>query len=266
MEIDNVTFSYDKKTNQLKGVSGLVESGKITTIIGPNGCGKSTLLGVMSGNHAPGGGRAVLDGKAIHQYKPKELARKLAVVHQQNDAPSDLTVERLVAFGRMPHRTMLGGDREEDERAVEWALGCTNLAGKRNLAIDRLSGGERQRVWIAMALAQKTPILFLDEPTTYLDIYYQLEILEFIKRLNEEHGLTIAMVLHDINQAIRYSDRIIAMKAGTVAAAGTPEEVVTERAIRDIYGVEAVVRREPGAGLHVVLTGIVKNSAAAVAY
>jgi iron complex transport system ATP-binding protein len=256
MEIHNVVFSYDKKTDQLKGVSGSVPKGKITTIIGPNGCGKSTLLGVMSGNHLPGGGQAVLDGKAIHHYKPKELARKLAVVHQQNGAPSDMTVERLVAYGRMPYRTMFGGDREEDERAVDWALSCTNLEAKRKLPIDRLSGGERQRVWVAMALAQKTPILFLDEPTTYLDIYYQLEMLEFIRELNRKHGLTIVMVLHDINQAIRYSDRIIAMKDGRIVAAGEPEDVITERAIREIYGVEAIVRREPEAGLHVILTGI----------
>ncbi|WP_459499198.1 ABC transporter ATP-binding protein [Bacillus sp. C1] len=256
MEIKNVTFSYDNVTNRLKSVNSEIELGKITTIIGPNGCGKSTLLGVMSRNHAPRSGEVMLDGKTISQYKPKEFAKKLAVVHQQNEAPSDITVEKLTSFGRMPHKGLFSSQSEEDREAIERALTCTNLQEKRDMEIHTLSGGERQRVWIAMTLAQSTPMLFLDEPTTYLDIYYQLEILELIKELNEVYGLTIVMVLHDINQAIRYSDHIIVMKDGEIVMKGTPDDVVTEELIKTIYGVDVVVKHDEDTGLYMVPMGI----------
>ncbi|PFM42286.1 iron ABC transporter ATP-binding protein [Bacillus cereus] len=256
MEIKNVTFSYDNVTDRLKSVSSEIEIGKITTIIGPNGCGKSTLLSVMSRNHDPRSGEVILDGKAISQYKPKEFARKLAVVHQQNEAPADMTVEKLTSFGRMPHKNIFSSQTDEDRDAIERALACTNLLNKRDKEIHALSGGERQRVWIAMTLAQKTPMLFLDEPTTYLDIYYQLEILELVKELNEVHGLTIVMVLHDINQAIRYSDHIIVMKDGEIVTKGKPDDVVTESMIKTIYGVDAVVKQDEDTGLYMVPMGI----------
>lgn len=256
MEINNVTFSYDSITNRLKSVSSHIEHGKITTIIGPNGCGKSTLLGVMSRNYIPKNGEVILDGKTISQYKPKEFARKLAVVHQQNEAPADITVEKLTSFGRMPHKSFLSSQTEEDAEAIEKALRCTNLHEKRNVPISELSGGERQRVWIAMTLAQSTPMLFLDEPTTYLDIYYQLEILELIKELNEVHGLTIVMVLHDINQAIRYSDHIIVMKDGEITMKGKPNDIVTEEMIKATYGVDVVVKHDEDTGLYMVPMGI----------
>ncbi|MFD0677662.1 MULTISPECIES: ABC transporter ATP-binding protein [unclassified Paenibacillus] len=256
MEIKEVTFSYDKKTDHLKAVSSLIEIGKVTTIIGPNGCGKSTLLGVMSHNNVPRIGQVLLDGKSLNSYKPKELAKKLAVVHQHNDAPSDLTVEKLVSFGRMPHKSMFNPSADEDEAAIEQALSRTNLLTKRKLTIDQLSGGERQRVWIAMSLAQSTPFLFLDEPTTYLDIYYQFELLDLIKTLNAEYGLTIVMVLHDINQALRYSDRIIVMKSGEIAMNGLPQDVITEATIKQIYGVDVVIKQDQAAGLYIVPLGI----------
>jgi iron complex transport system ATP-binding protein len=256
MEIKNITFSHDNKSEHLKAVSSEIETGKITTIIGPNGSGKSTLLGVMSQNYKPRSGQVLLDGKAISGYKPKELARKLAVVHQHNEAPSDMTVEKLASFGRLPHRSLFAQSGTEDEQAIEWALTCTNLQTKRSKMIDQLSGGERQRVWIAMALAQRTPILFLDEPTTYLDIYYQFEILDLIKSLNAEHSLTIVMVLHDINQAIRYSDNIIIMKDGEIAMKGGPHEVITEETIKFIYGVDVIVKHETDTGLYMVPVGI----------
>ncbi|MDM5236217.1 iron ABC transporter ATP-binding protein [Bacillus cereus] len=256
MEIKNVTFSYDNVTDRLKSVSSEIEVGKITTIIGPNGCGKSTLLGVMSRNHNPRSGEVMLDGKAISQYKPKEFARKLAVVHQQNEAPSDITVEKLTSFGRMPYKNIFSTQTDEDSEAIERALTCTRLQDKRDKPIHALSGGERQRVWIAMTLAQNTPMLFLDEPTTYLDIYYQLEILELVKELNEVHGLTIVMVLHDINQAIRYSDHIIVMKDGEIVMKGKPGEVVTEDMIKTIYGVDVVVKHDEDTGLYMVPMGI----------
>jgi iron complex transport system ATP-binding protein len=256
MEIKNVTFSYDNVMDRLKSVSSEIELGKITTIIGPNGCGKSTLLGVMSRNHNPRSGEVMLDGKAISQYKPKEFARKLAVVHQQNEAPSDITVEKLTSFGRMPYKNIFSTQTDEDSEAIERALTCTRLQDKRDKPIHALSGGERQRVWIAMTLAQNTPMLFLDEPTTYLDIYYQLEILELVKELNEVQGLTIVMVLHDINQAIRYSDHIIVMKDGEIVMKGTPHDVVTEDMIKSIYGVEVVVKHDEDTGLYMVPMGI----------
>lgn len=256
LEIHQVSFSYDKKRDQLKQVNGRIEPGKITTIIGPNGSGKSTLLGVMSQNYAPYSGQVVLDGKAIRSYKPKELAKKLAVVHQQNDAPHDITVEKLASFGRIAHRSMLAPHREEDDKAVEWALSCTNLLEKRQATLDQLSGGEKQRAWVAMALAQSTPTLFLDEPTTFLDIYYQIELLELIKKLNADHGLTIVMVLHDINQAIRYSDSLIVMKDGEIQMQGPPDEVITEASIKTIYGVDVIVKHEEAAGLYMIPVGI----------
>ncbi|HDR7365233.1 ABC transporter ATP-binding protein [Bacillus toyonensis] len=256
MEIKNVTFSYDNVTNRLKSVSSEIEIGKITTIIGPNGCGKSTLLSVMSRNHAPSSGEVILDGKAISEYKPKEFARKLAVVHQQNEAPADIIVEKLISFGRMPYKNIFSPQTDEDREAIERALVCTNLQSKRDKPIYALSGGERQRVWIAMTLAQNTPMLFLDEPTTYLDIYYQIEILELVKELNEVYGLTIVMVLHDINQAIRYSDHIIVMKDGEIVTKGNPNDVITEEMVKAIYGVDVVVKQDEDTGLYMVPMGI----------
>lgn len=256
MEAKNIVFSHDKRTDHLKGVNSEIEMGKVTTIIGPNGCGKSTLLGVMSGNNIPSAGEVILDGKVNSQYKPKELAKKLAVVHQQNEAPSDITVERLTRFGRLPHRSLFAQNQDDDDEAVEWALTCTNLQDKRQMTIDQLSGGERQRVWIAMALAQRTRILFLDEPTTFLDIYYQIEILELIKDLNVTYGLTVVMVLHDMNQAIRYSDNIIVMSSGEIVMKGVPDEVMTEQMIKNIYGVNVVVKHDMETGLYIVPMGI----------
>lgn len=256
MRIDSISFSYDKRKNQLDQVSFEIEAGKWTTIIGPNGCGKSTLLGVMSQNYVPNAGNVLLDGKALHRYKPKELARQLAVVHQHNEVPLDLTVEKLVSFGRLAYTKWFTSPSEEDEHAIEWAMSCTNLQDKRDLKIDRLSGGERQRAWIAMALAQRTPILFLDEPTTYLDMYYQIELLQLVKQLNEEHGITIVMVLHDINQAARFSDTIIVMKDGKIRLKGSPEEVITKQSMEAIYGIDADVRQDDSGSMVVIPIGI----------
>lgn len=256
MDIKEVTFSYDKKRNTLHGIDSTIDTGKVTTIIGPNGCGKSTLLGVLSNHHQPQNGDVLLDGKSLAAFKPKELARKLAVVHQQNNAPSDMTVEKLTAYGRIPYKSLFASSTKEDEEAVEWALASTNLLDKRQMPIDSLSGGQMQRVWIAMALTQKTPYLFLDEPTTYLDIFYQYELLELIRRLNKEHGISIVMVLHDINQAVKYSDVIIVMKDGRIAAKGKPEEIITEDLIRDIYGVNVIVKHDDAAGMYIVPVGI----------
>lgn len=256
MEINHVTYSHDKKTMHLKDVSSEIDHGKITTIIGPNGCGKSTLLGVLAKQYTPQEGSILLEGKALHTFGGKEFARKLAVVHQHNSAPSDMTVERLTSYGRLPYKAMFKSDPKKDSEAVEWALAKTNLLKKRKNSIMALSGGERQRVWIAMALAQQTPILFLDEPTTYLDIYYQYEILDLIKHLNKEEGLTIVMVLHDINQAIRYSDTIIAMKAGEVVIKGAPEEVITADLMKEVYHIDMIIKEDKETGIYTIPVGI----------
>ena len=252
MKIEQVVYSHDGVTKHLQSVSTAIHKGKITTIIGPNGCGKSTLLSIMSRNNTPQSGKATLEQKDLVEYKPKEFARKFAIVYQQNDIPNDLTVEKLVSYGRMPYKSVFSKNDAENEAAVTWALECTNLLGKRHNDLSALSGGERQRVWIAMALAQKSDMLCLDEPTTYLDIYYQIELLELVKRLNEEHGLTIVMVLHDINQAIRYSDHIILMKSGNIIAEGEPRDVITRSTVKDVYGVDALFAEDEQHGLYMV--------------
>jgi len=255
MEIKDITYSYDKKTNHLKNISSKIDQHKITTIIGPNGSGKSTLLGILANSYAPNKGQVMIDGKQLHHIKPKELAKKIAIVHQQNSAPADMTVEKLTSYGRLPYKSIFSNQTSDDQQAVEWALQKTNLIDKKTKMISELSGGERQRAWIAMTLAQSTPYLFLDEPTTYLDIYYQYEILELVKQLNSENGLTIVMVLHDINQAIRYSDTIMVMKDGKLIKKGTPEHVVTSELIQEIYGVQAVVKMDEESGLYILPLG-----------
>lgn len=221
------------------GVTTVIPSGKITTIIGPNGCGKSTLLGAMARNNRLVSGAITLDARDIIEYKPKEFAKKLAIVYQQNDIPTDVTVEKLVMYGRLPHSSLFQKKTADDLSAVDWALQATNLLEKRQHDLSALSGGERQRVWIAMALAQQSELLCLDEPTTYLDMFYQLELLQLVKTLNATYNLTIVMVLHDLNQAIRYSDHIILMKAGKKVAEGAPRDVITKQAVHDVYGVHA---------------------------
>lgn len=256
MEINQITYSYDQQVHHLNHINAKIELGKVTTIIGPNGSGKSTLLGIMANNYTPLKGQVILDGKDLKNFKSKELARNIAIVHQHNSAPKDMTVERLTSYGRLPYRSFLSSTLETDQEVVDWALEQTNLKAKRNKKISALSGGERQRVWIAMTLAQKTPYLFLDEPTTYLDIYHQYELLELIKRLNIEQNLTIVMVLHDINQAIKYSDKIFVMKDGKLAIQGTPKEVITKQTIKEIYGLDVSIREDEEAGLFTVPIGI----------
>lgn len=248
MNIEHVTLSYDGSRNHLEDVSTAIPKGKITTIIGPNGSGKSTLLNVISRNHKVSSGLVTFEQKDILAFKPKEFARKLAIVYQHNTTPEELTVEKFVAFGRVPHQRFLKRQTVEDDEAIDWALSATNLLDKRDRSLTALSGGERQRVWIAMALAQRTSILCLDEPTTYLDIYYQLELLDLVKQLNLEHELTIVMVLHDMNQALRYSDHILMMKDGHIIAEGAPEEVVTVERVYDVYGVTSHVYQDEELG------------------
>lgn len=236
--MQGLSFAYGRQ-QVLRGLDLELHEGVITTLIGANGCGKSTLFGLMTKNLKPDTGTIALRGRNIADIRLKDFAKQAAIVHQYNTAPSDLSVEKLVSYGRTPYHTMgLSANTREDEEKVQWAMEITHTLKYREKPVAELSGGQKQRVWIAMALAQDTKILFLDEPTTYLDIRYQLQILKLVRQLNREYGLTIVMVLHDINQSLYYSDEIVAMKDGTIIAQGLPEQVITSDLIRSVYDVE----------------------------
>ena len=236
-KIDHLQFAYDQQ-NVIKDLSFALHEGKITTIIGANGCGKSTLFNLLTKNLVPKQGVITFKGVSIADIKLKDFAKQVAIVHQYNSAPSDITVEKLVSYGRTPyHRLGKKSDTTLDEEKIKWALEITHTDKYKDKFVSELSGGQKQRVWIAMALAQDTKVLFLDEPTTYLDIRYQLQILKLIKTLNRDYGMTIVMVLHDINQSLYYSDEIIAMKDGRFIAQGLPEEVISQEFVREIYDV-----------------------------
>jgi iron complex transport system ATP-binding protein len=222
-----------------------IASGKMITIIGANGSGKSTILKTMTRLVKPLQGGVYLEGKSIHAMPTKLAAQKLALLPQGSQTPQGITVRELVEYGRFPYRTKLPGISAKDREIVEWALESTNMTELAEREMDQLSGGQRQRGWIAMALAQKTGVLFLDEPTTWLDISHQLEILQLLRRLNKEHRVTVIMVLHDINHAVMFSDYIVAIKDGTKKYAGAPDEIVTPTMLRDIFNVEAAVIRHP---------------------
>lgn len=221
-----------------------IPDGSFTVIVGPNACGKSTLLRTLSRLLRPTAGSVLLDGRDVQQYNGKEFARELGLLPQQSIAPDGITVVDLVSRGRFPYQRMFRQWTAEDERAVRGALESTQLTELSTRPVEALSGGQRQRVWIAMALAQETPILLLDEPTTYLDLAHQLETLELCTRLNRE-GRTLVAVLHDLNHAARYATHLIAMHGGEVVAEGAPREVVTEEMVHDVFGVRARVVDDP---------------------
>lgn len=239
--VEGLSFSYGKHT-VFEGLDLSLHAGKITTLIGANGCGKSTLFHLMTKNLKPDRGIIRLRGEDIASMKIREFARQAAIVHQYNTAPPDLSVEKLVSYGRTPYHTLgRSADVQQDEEKVRWAMEITQTLKYRNKPVCELSGGQKQRVWIALALAQGTQILFLDEPTTYLDIRYQLQILKMIRRLNRDYGITILMVLHDINQSLHYSDELVAMGSGKNLAQGTPEAIVTPELVRQVFDVELPV-------------------------
>lgn len=240
-EVQNLSFSYGEH-RVIQEMSFSLQKGKITTLIGANGCGKSTLFQLLSKNLKPEEGEIKLYGENLQHIKLKDLAKKAAIVHQYHTVLDDLSVEKLVGYGRIPHRKA-GSFRlsETDKEKVEWATEVTKIQKYRNRPVSKLSGGQRQRVWIAMALAQDTDLLLLDEPTTYLDVRYQIQILQLVRTLNKEYGLTIVMVLHDINQALYYSDEIMAMKEGKIIGKGIPEEILTEELLKEVYGVKLPV-------------------------
>ena len=232
----------------LDGLDLAVPPGRITAIVGANACGKSTLLRAMSRLLLPRSGQVLLDGKSVHRMPSRELARTLGLLPQSPIAPEGITVVDLVSRGRHPHQGLFARWTQEDDEAVAAALSATRTTELAERPVDELSGGQRQRVWIAMALAQRTNILLLDEPTTFLDIAHQIEVLDLLTDLNHETGMTIVMVLHDLNLAARYADNLIAMAAGRLHVSGSPEEVLTEDTVQHVFGLECRIVTDPTSG------------------
>lgn len=239
LETKHLTVDIEGKTI-LKDLTMRFAEGKRTAIIGPNGAGKSTLLRTLAALSSDYGGEILLDGEEIRRMGRRMLSRRIAILPQHVQAPPDTTVERLVDYGRFPYRSWFrGSDPKADREAVEWALSVTRLGAFRHRQVNSLSGGERQRAWIAMALAQRPQILLLDEPTTYLDIAHQLEVMQIVRRLYEEYGMTIIMVLHDINHALQYADEIAVIKDHRVFAQGKPDDIITVDILAEVFGVKA---------------------------
>ncbi len=236
-----------------EGLNVAIPDGKFTAIIGPNGCGKSTLLRTLSRLMKPLGGQVRLDGQAIQHFATKEVARRIGLLAQNASAPGDITVAELVARGRYPHQPLFTRWRDEDERAVQKAMAATGVTALADQSVDTLSGGQRQRAWIAMVLAQETSILLLDEPTTWLDISHQIDLLELLCTLNREQGYTLAAVLHDLNQACRYANHLIALRDGKIIAEGAPSEIVDAALIEAIYGLRCMIIEDPVAGTPLVV-------------
>ncbi|MFQ5657868.1 MAG: ABC transporter ATP-binding protein [Candidatus Methylomirabilales bacterium] len=252
LRAENVELAYGRHI-AVSGFNLDVPLGRITAVVGPNGSGKSTILRALARLLRPRTGDIYLDGRAIHRLPTREVARHLAILPQGPVAPEVLTVEALIWHGRYPHQGFLGVAEQNDREAVAHAIAVTEMAEFTDRFIGTLSAGERQRAWIAMTLAQETPILLLDEPTTFLDVRHQIEVMELLKSLNAEHGITIVMVLHDLNQAARYSHCLVAVRDGRVRRVGTPAEILTPELLREVFGVEGSVIFDPDTGVPVCL-------------
>ncbi|MBM7632744.1 ABC transporter ATP-binding protein [Geomicrobium sediminis] len=244
IETKELSIGYEKR-KIVEALNLKIPKGQITTMIGPNGCGKSTILKTLARIMKPKSGSVYLDGKIIHKESTKQVAKKLAVLPQSPEAPSGLKVKELVAYGRYPHQSGARSLTKADLDIIDRSLKQTGMDAFKDRDIDALSGGQRQRVWIAMALAQETDILLLDEPTTYLDLAHQLEVLEVLKRLNEEEGRTIVMVIHDLNHAARFADYMVALKAGKIVQEGAPEQVICSTVLKDVFAIDADVVTDP---------------------
>jgi|SRR5690625_589731 len=238
----------------IKDITIGIPDKKVTSIIGPNGCGKSTLLKAMTRIIPHQSGSVIFEGKEIAQENTKQLAKKMAILPQTQESANGLTVGELVSYGRFPYQSGFGKLNRHDIEVIDWALGVTDTKKYKYLPVDALSGGQRQRVWIAMALAQETDIIFLDEPTTYLDMGHQLEVLELLKELNEKQACTIIMVLHDLNQAARFSDHIIALKDGIVVKTGNSDDVMQYDVLRQVFQIDAVIGNDPRTNKPICIT------------
>lgn len=238
IEVKDLDVAYEQKYI-IKNMNLEIPMGKITMIIGSNGCGKSTLLKTIARILTPRKGEIKLNGISIKEQAPKDIAKKMAVLPQSPSVPSGLLVKELVSYGRFPYQSALGGLKQEDIDMVNWAMEVTGITEYADRAVDSLSGGQRQRAWIAMALAQETEILVLDEPTTYLDMAHQLEILLLLQKLNREQNRTIVMVLHELNNATKFADYIVGVKEGNVVFKGKPLDVITNENLYTLYGIDA---------------------------
>ncbi|MGW7354460.1 ABC transporter ATP-binding protein [Streptomyces sp. NPDC054784] len=248
---EGLTLAYDQRTIA-RDLEVAVPDESFTVIIGPNACGKSTLLRALSRMLKPAAGRVLLDGRDIHALPPKQVARTLGLLPQSSVAPDGISVSDLVARGRYPHQGLLRQWSREDERIVAESMRATGVADLADRYVEELSGGQRQRVWIAMALAQETPLLLLDEPTTYLDIAHQIEILDLCAGLHEA-GRTVVAVLHDLNHAARYATHLIAMRGGSIVAEGRPSEVLTADLVREVFELPCRVIDDPETGTPLVI-------------
>ncbi|WP_312624553.1 iron-enterobactin ABC transporter ATP-binding protein [Scandinavium sp.] len=249
---EHLTLGYGKKIIA-EDLQVAIPDGHFTAIIGPNGCGKSTLLRTLSRLMTPQHGQVLLDGEQIQRFNSKEVARRIGLLAQNATTPGDITVQELVARGRYPHQPLFTRWRKEDDEAVNRAMQATGVTELANQSVDTLSGGQRQRAWIAMVLAQETAIMLLDEPTTWLDISHQIDLLELLSELNREQGYTLAAVLHDLNQACRYATHLIALRDGKIIAEGAPKEIVTAELIEKIYGLRCLIIEDPVAGTPLVV-------------
>lgn len=244
LKANNLTVGYEEKVI-IENLNIDIKKGQIVSILGPNGCGKSTLLKTLSRMIKPVSGDIYIENKNITSLKNKHISQKLCLLSQHNSAPNDISVEELVYFGRIPHKKWYESKLKEDEELVDWAIENVGLTRYKKAPISSLSGGERQRAYLAQALCQKPEILLLDEPTTYLDISHQLELMELINEINEKLDITIVMVLHDLNQASKYSDRIVIMKDGKIIADGKPKDTINHEIIKKVYRVKCDIDNDP---------------------
>ncbi|MCD4525848.1 ABC transporter ATP-binding protein [Nocardioides sp. cx-173] len=252
LTVAELTLGYGDRT-VVEALDLVIPAGRITAIVGANACGKSTLLRSMTRLLRPRQGQVLLDGEQVHKLPAKTLARTLGLLPQAPIAPEGITVSDLVGRGRNPHQRVLSRWNADDDKAVAAALEATDTVDLADRAVDELSGGQRQRVWIAMALAQQTDLLLLDEPTTYLDVSHQIEVLDLLTDLNRARGTTIVMVLHDLNLAARYADHLVALAEGRLHSAGEPHAVLTEDTVRTVFGMDCTVIDDPVSGRPLML-------------
>lgn len=258
LEAEKLVFSASGR-NIIEDLSLQVPAGDVLAIIGPNGAGKSTLLKMLTGQLTPSAGDVRLQGEAVQSLVPSAMAKVLAYVPQGPQAPPDILVRELVSYGRHPHRAWYMGSRAEDEEAVERALERTGLLDLAKRPVGLLSGGERQRAWLALALAQQPQVLLLDEPTTFLDVCHQFELLDLLQRLNEEDNLTVVLVLHEINHALRYAKRVAVVKDGRLAALGSPWDVVTPELLRQVFRVQGEVVADSDGRAALLMQGLERD-------